>query len=494
MTYAAAAGSSSPYTISPYNAAAVITSGVAGLNDTSGTVNYSLSGGGGTLTGAVSANTLQFTGADNTITAPGTFSLSLKGIMNTGLGTATIAGGSLIAGDSRELIFTGPGNVTISAAIPDNGSGASALTMAGGGTLLLAGANTYSGDTTVDSGVLILGSSAALQQSTLVTRGSGALSFGTLNSATIGGLTGTGPLGLINTSSGVVTLSAGNNTANSTYSGTLYGPGGLNKIGAGTLLLTGSNTYSGTTAVNQGELVVNGSLTSPVTVNSGGKLAGTGNLSSVTINSGGHIAPGNSPGILTLSGTLSLLSGAVMDYELATPLNSDEVYMPTSLLSLNGQQFSDFNFTPLGGFGPGTYTLVDAGSVSGGLGASTSGFINGWPANLGIQGNDLVLTVVPEPGTTMLVLVGGLCLLGYLMRSQIYTVSLVTAFTITGVTRANTLSLTTSETGTVTIPAGYEWTDVTIQCRGGGGESCGGTYGNAFGGIFSEGGEVAAER
>jgi fibronectin-binding autotransporter adhesin len=194
-------------------------------------------------------------------------------------------------------------------------------------------------------------------------------------------------------------LNVGSNGGSTTYGGALEGAGSLTKAGSGTLLLTGSNTFSGTTTINQGELEVNGSLASAVTVNNGGALGGTGSLSSVLVNAGGHIAPGNSPGTLTLSDSLSLASGAVMDYELATPLTSDEVYMPTSLLSLNGQQFADFNFTPLGGFGDGTYTLIDAGSISGSLGDNVSGAINGHTATLSIEGNDLVLTVVPEPGT-----------------------------------------------------------------------------------------------
>ena len=95
-----------------------------------------------------------------------------------------------------------------------------------------------------------------------------------------------------------------------------------------------------------------------------------------------------------------------MDYELDTPPTSDEVFMPSGLSSLNGQQFSDFNFTPLAGFGPGGYTLIDAGSISGSLGASTSGTIDGYPATLAIQGNDLVLNVVPEPSTLALLAAG----------------------------------------------------------------------------------------
>ena len=60
-----------------------------------------------------------------------------------------------------------------------------------------------------------------------------------------------------------------------------------------TLVLSGSNTYTGPTTINQGELVVNGSLVSPVTASSGGTLGGTGNLSSGTVNAGAHLAPGN---------------------------------------------------------------------------------------------------------------------------------------------------------------------------------------------------------
>ncbi len=109
--------------------------------------------------------------------------------------------------------------------------------------------------------------------------------------------------------------------------GALSGSGGLNIIGDGTVTVTASDTYTGPTTINGGKLIVDGSLVSLVTVNGGGTLGGTGNLASITVNSGGHLAPGNAPGTLTLAGSLTLLSGAKMDYELDTPLDSDMVLM-----------------------------------------------------------------------------------------------------------------------------------------------------------------------
>lgn len=281
----------------------------------------------------------------------------------------------------------------------------------GNGIMTLLGANVYTGATSISAGTLVLGNPLALQNSTLDTSGGGALSFGTLTAATFGGLTGPGSLTLISTaSSGGVALSVENNNASTTYSGSLTGPGSLIKIGSGTTVFTGNNSYSGTTTINQGELMVNGSLVSPVTVNSGGILAGTGSLTSVTVNPGGQFLPGDAPGILQISGSLSLVGGSVLDYELDTPLGSSEVLMPGGTLVLGGQQFCDCNFTPLAGFGPGTYTLIEAGSLSGNLGTDVSGTIDGYQANLAIQGDNLVLnvsTAVPEPSTLALLAAAG---------------------------------------------------------------------------------------
>jgi hypothetical protein len=109
---------------------------------------------------------------------------------------------------------------------------------------------------------------------------------------------------------------------------------------------------------------------------------------------------------------LSLASGAKLDFELGALDGSDLISMPSSTLTLSGQQFADFTFTPLSGFGPGTYTLIDARGINGGLGLITTGTINGLSATLAVDTvhNDLVLNVVPEPGTLALLAIGALSL------------------------------------------------------------------------------------
>ena len=91
-----------------------------------------------------------------------------------------------------------------------------------------------------------------------------------------------------------------------TCSEPISGPGGLQKVGSGSLYLSGANSYTGPTTVNQGWLSVAGSLVSAVTVNRGGILADEGALTSVTVNPGGQLSSDYPVGVLSLSGSLIL--------------------------------------------------------------------------------------------------------------------------------------------------------------------------------------------
>jgi subtilase-type serine protease len=100
--------------------------------------------------------------------------------------------------------------------------------------------------------------------------------------------------------------------------------GSLIKSGAGSLVLSGDNTYRGPTTVNGGRLAVNGSLTSAVTVNDSGTLGGSGRIAALQVNSGGTVAPGNSVGTLQVAGDVNLAAGSTYAVEL-TPTSSDQI-------------------------------------------------------------------------------------------------------------------------------------------------------------------------
>ena len=143
-------------------------------------------------------------------------------------------------------------------------SGGGALTVTGGGTLVLSAlsSNSYAGDTTVNAGTLALGLDNAIPGGT--GKGNVAVNAGaTLDLAghnlSINGLTDGGGGGgkVDNTIVGTPTLTVGGNDATSAFSGTITNTAGtlsLTKIGTGTVILSGSLSYTGRTTINGGTL------------------------------------------------------------------------------------------------------------------------------------------------------------------------------------------------------------------------------------------------
>ena len=111
-------------------------------------------------------------------------------------------------------------------------------------------------------------------------------------------------------------------TKNYTFagSGKLSGSGGLTMNGSGTLTLNTANDFVGAVNINTGTLLVNGALgNTPVTVASGATLGGTGTiLGPVTVQGGGTLSPGTSIGTLAISNNLTLGGTTVFEANMTT--------------------------------------------------------------------------------------------------------------------------------------------------------------------------------
>jgi fibronectin-binding autotransporter adhesin len=187
-------------------------------------------------------------------------------------------------------------------------AGISGLNKTGAGTLVLTGANTYTGGTSISAGALSVDSDTELGDAS----NSLALNGGTLR------VTGT----TFNQTARAITLGVNGggfdiaDAANTfTLNQALSGNGGLNKLGAGTLLVTADNSYTGGTTISGGTLQLGnggtaGSITGNVVNNGtlvfnradsvvfGGAMSGAGNM----LQAG--------PGLLTLTGDSGAFTGA----------------------------------------------------------------------------------------------------------------------------------------------------------------------------------------
>ncbi len=243
------------------------------------------------------------------------------------IGTLSGSGNVFLGGNS--LNTTNGGTTTFSGPITDGGIGGGSggsLTKAGAGTLILTGTNLYTGGTTVSAGTL-QGNMTSVQGN-ILNNGSVVFDQGTTGTYA-GNMNGTGNLikentGLLilsgtNSYSGGTTINAGciqgttssiqGNIANNsclifdqassgTYSGILTGTGTLSINGSGSIVISGNSPlFTGPTTVNNGTLIVNGTLGGPVQVNPGATMMGIGTVGDLT--SSGTVAPGQSIGTLT---------------------------------------------------------------------------------------------------------------------------------------------------------------------------------------------------
>ena len=132
---------------------------------------------------------------------------------------------------------------------------------------------------------------------------------------TIGGLSGSAT-SQITLGSG--TLTTGGLGIDTSFYGEIVGSGGLTKTGTAKLTIARDNRYTGPTTIEDGRLLVTGSLApeSVVTIRNGSTLGGTGTVAGlVTAEAGGTLAPGLTAGLLR-TGSVQLSSGSSLAVEL----------------------------------------------------------------------------------------------------------------------------------------------------------------------------------
>ncbi len=283
------------------------------------------------------------------------------------------------------------------------GSGGITLAGTGGsGGIVFSNANTYTGDTKVSGGLLVLSHALALQNSALDTSGAGTVTLSSVTAPTFGGLKGSTNLASVITGgySGVtgITLNPGTGVTDS-YSGIIANGSGattLTKTGAGTQIFSGTNSFTGATTVTAGTLLIEGSQsgTGTVTVQSGGTLGGDGSI----------------------AGSLSLASGAKFAFSL------------TKTFTVNGTSvsFGGFAISDLVGLdssvASGTYALINGSAAFDFTNVSNIGSGSAFDLGSGksayFQTGGLNVVVVPEPKTWVMIGIGSAFMLWNVRRRR----------------------------------------------------------------------------
>jgi autotransporter-associated beta strand protein len=227
----------------------------------------------------------------------------------------TINGGTTLYSAAPTVAISGGGGTGATATAELTGGVVSGITITKAGTgFTTAPAIAFSGGTVTTAGTNPSGTGNAthftVSALTLTATGSG---YATAPAVTFGSGTGTSATAQLSSTTLTAASSVGG-AGNLTISSAVSGAFVLEKIGTGTVTLAGANTHSATT-ISAGRLALSGSLSGPVTV-SGGILQGTGAVvGNVTVDGGIH-APGNSAGIMTITGNYSLPAAGTLQAEI----------------------------------------------------------------------------------------------------------------------------------------------------------------------------------
>ena len=332
-----------------------VNGGASAIGNPSSSTNGTIGIGSTTTTG-----TLVYTGTaqttDRVINLVGTTGGAVIDQSGTGLlkfssaYTATGSGAKILT-----LQGSTAGTGEIAGAIVDGASStATSLLKSGTGTWTLSGTNTYTGSTTINGGILAAGSTSAFGSNSAVTLAN--IASTSLNTTgynnSIGSLTGGGSTGG-NITLGAATLTIGNNNSSPVaYAGVISGTGAIIKTGTGTLILSGSNSYSGLTTINAGMLQLGangGAINTPLGTTGAGTTVTSGAVFDLAGYTLGTAEPLSLNGTGITNGGAIINSGSSASYSGAITLGSDAIVNASNQITLSGT------------LSPNTYSLTKAG-------------------------------------------------------------------------------------------------------------------------------------
>ncbi|WNL44325.1 autotransporter outer membrane beta-barrel domain-containing protein [Dyella sp. BiH032] len=201
------------------------------------------------------ANGGQASGIGASSSVPSNLTLNGGTLVYTGTSTA-IDRGIYLYGNGALSVSTAATTLSVSGSLQGGGQ----FQKQGAGSLVLSGANTYTGGTYIRGGTLRAGTTNAFGTGYMALDNTAGVlldlnNFNTSVSYLTGGGTTGGSLSL---GSGTLTITSGSSAASATYAGAISGTGSLVKSGANVEYLAGgASTYAGTTTVNGGVLSVN---------------------------------------------------------------------------------------------------------------------------------------------------------------------------------------------------------------------------------------------
>jgi len=329
---------------------------------------------------------------------------------------------------------SGSGEISGNIANPPE-SGNTRIIKDGAGIWILSGTNEYVGSTVINAGALVVGSAAPSSAPGALGDSSSAVSLGALTGTNDAGLLIRGPFtvgrditvqtngtgvtklggltadaamfsGNINLLKSAQVVAAGGGVV--TFSGSISNSGGIHKTGWGTVILSGTNTYEGSTTIDEGTLTLAGSgslnpmssislaagatfdvseQASPFHWGDGASLLASGTGTTV----GSSAATIHGP----LGGTVDLgVRPIVLAYDGLNPA----LYVSQGTLSLSGNTITVNSPSPLP---VGTFTIIRqaSGTILNSATSSVNGTAipGGLKAYVSISGGDVQLTIDPSP-------------------------------------------------------------------------------------------------